>query len=314
MKYRQKIIVIAWLVGFFLGGMVFAAEVSSAVPSDINLHREAKEAIYNKEWDHAVQLLQKLDSQYPGSVLRVEALYWLAYSLEKQNKKNEALQLLNRLIETYKDNEWADDAKMLRVRISADLCRQGFPQYRRYIMAAVQQESNEDIDLKMMALDILIRLDRPAALAILEKFYKKNPDPEIRDNIIFILRRCGENQLIARLSALNQKKGIVTLKEMKNAYGYISKPIIVPQLIHRVDPVYPREALEEGVTGDVTLIATLDKKGYVQYVVATKGAHPLLAEAAEKAVKQWKFFPYTRKGSRVSAACIIVLNFDLEKN
>jgi len=304
--------VTAWLIGLLLSGMMLLAS-----PGDIMLHKEGKKAIYEKDWERAIQLFQQIDTQFPGSTLRVEALYWLAYSLEKQGKELEALNLLNRLIKTYKNNEWVDDAKILRVRISAGLITQGAPQYRQYIMEAVQTENNEQIDLKMVALDALIRLDRQKALFILEKLYIKSKNPGIKENIIFILRRVGENKMISRLTGTKKKVGRITIKDIKEGYTYFNlrfKTVTPPRLDRRVEPVYPREALEEGISGAVNLKVVINRKGDVSHVEVSKETHPLLAAAAEKAVRQWKFFPYTRKGKRMDIGCVVTINFSIEKD
>ncbi len=307
-----KKVAITWLIVFLLYGvMLFASQ------SDIMLHKQGKKAIYEKDWNQAIQLFQQIDTQFPGSTLRVEASYWIAYSLEKQDKELEALNLLNRLIKTYKNNEWVDDAKILRIRISANLIAQGAPQYRQYIMEAVQTGNNEQIDVKMVALDALIRLDRQQALPILEKLYKKSKNPEIKENIIFILRRFGEDKMISRLTETKRKIGKITIKEIKAAYLCFDlhmKTVAPPRLDRRVEPVFPREALEEGVSGDVNLKILIDRKGDVSHVKVDKETHPLLAAAAEKAVKQWKFFPYTRKGKRLNIGCIVTINFSIEQD
>jgi TonB family protein len=287
-----------------------------ALQSDITLHKQGKKSIYEKDWDRAIRLFQQIDTQFPGSTLRVEALYWIAYCLEKQGKELEALNLLNRLIKTYKNNEWVDDAKILRVRISANLIAQGTHQYRQYIMEAIQTENNEQVDVKMVALDALIRLDRQQALSIMEQLYKKSKNPEIKENIIFILRRFDENKMISRLTETKKKVGRITIKDIKEAYTYFNlhmKTVAPPRLERRVEPVYPREALEEGVSGDVNLKVLIDRKGDVSYVEVGKETHPLLAAAAEKAVRQWKFFPYTRKGKRMNLGCVVTINFSIER-
>jgi TonB family protein len=311
MKNQGKIIAISWLIGLLLSGMMLFA-----LQSDITLHKEGKKAIYEKDWNRATRLFQQIDTRFPGSTFRVEALYWLAYSLEKQDKELEALKLLNQLIETYKNNEWVDDAKILRVRISAGLITQGAPQYRQYIMEAVQTESKEQNHVKMVALDALIRLDRQQALSILEKLYKKSKNPEIKENIIFILRRFGENKMISRLTSTKKRIGRITIKEIKEGYTYFNlrlKTVTPPRLDRRVEPVYPREALEESVSGDVNLKVVINRKGDVSYVEVGKETHPLLAAAAKKAVRQWKFFPYTRKGKRMNIGCVVTINFSIEK-
>jgi len=58
----------------------------------------------------------------------------------------------------------------------------------------------------------------------------------------------------------------------------------------RVPPVYPEIARRMHVGGEVKLEATVDAQGKVKDVKTVSG-NRMLAEAAEDAVRQWKFAP-----------------------
>jgi TonB family protein len=58
----------------------------------------------------------------------------------------------------------------------------------------------------------------------------------------------------------------------------------------RVSPIYPEIAKRMKIGGVVKLEATVDPEGKVTGVKALSG-NRMLAEAAENAVKQWKFVP-----------------------
>ena len=58
----------------------------------------------------------------------------------------------------------------------------------------------------------------------------------------------------------------------------------------RVPPVYPEIAKRLKISGEVKLEAVVDAQGKVKSVKAVSGNH-VLGEAAEEAVKQWKFEP-----------------------
>jgi TonB family protein len=311
MNNRKKIIVMVCWLGFFWGTAFFI----SAEQTAFALQKEGKKAIYEKDWDRAVQLFQKLESGFPGSKLRGEALYWLAYSLEKQDRQIKALHYLNRLIETYRGDEWVDDARILRVQIAADLTWKGFSNYYRYVIEAAQAGDDGQLDVKMAGLDALMRLDPQKALPLLEKLYRENEDPDVRDSVIFILRHFNESKVIAALSGSQQRKEAIIIGDLKYAYTYPPlKRAVPPPLVKRVEPAYPKEALEQGIAGKVILKVAIGKKGGVLQAVAVKGAHPLLAGAAEKALKQWKFLPYTKKGRRLEVYGIVTLDFSLEQN
>jgi TonB family protein len=79
-------------------------------------------------------------------------------------------------------------------------------------------------------------------------------------------------------------------------------------LISRAEPVYPAEAKAAGVTGRVVLDATIDKDGRVSKVSTVQG-HPLLAQAAEDAVREWRYKPTMLNGTPVETQTRITLNF-----
>ncbi|HEY2731035.1 MAG TPA: TonB-dependent receptor [Polyangia bacterium] len=68
----------------------------------------------------------------------------------------------------------------------------------------------------------------------------------------------------------------------------LTKP---PAIAKNVEPVYPPEAFEAGLTGDVTLALDLDAAGRVTAATVTKGAGHGFDEAAAEAAKQMEFSP-----------------------
>jgi protein TonB len=67
------------------------------------------------------------------------------------------------------------------------------------------------------------------------------------------------------------------------------------QVIHRVHPVYPKQARAKKLHGTVVLQAIIDKKGRVNSLQLVSG-DPILAQAAADAVKQWRYKPYSHNG------------------
>jgi TonB family protein len=61
-------------------------------------------------------------------------------------------------------------------------------------------------------------------------------------------------------------------------------------LLTRVEPDYPETLQRLGIGGIVRLRLTISRKGEVESI-AVVGGNPILAEAAEKAVKQWVYSP-----------------------
>lgn len=80
---------------------------------------------------------------------------------------------------------------------------------------------------------------------------------------------------------------------------------VVPKPISRVMPAYPASAAKEHVWGDVVLDVTLKEDGTVDRVDLIDG-HPLLAEAAASAVRQWRYRPLLVKGKPVVKFVVVV--------
>jgi TonB family protein len=71
----------------------------------------------------------------------------------------------------------------------------------------------------------------------------------------------------------------------------LASDVTAPQLIKRVDPVYPQEAKQAGIEGTVVIAAQTDSSGNVTRLEILKGAHSTLNQAAAQAVIQWEYQP-----------------------
>jgi protein TonB len=80
------------------------------------------------------------------------------------------------------------------------------------------------------------------------------------------------------------------------------------ELLHKVEPIYPRLAVLSNVHGEVRLHAIIAKDGTIQSLSVISG-HPLLANAAMEAVKQWRYRPYVLNKEPVEVDTFITVNF-----
>lgn len=64
-----------------------------------------------------------------------------------------------------------------------------------------------------------------------------------------------------------------------------------------VQPVFPREAMNEGITGVVKLYADIGADGIPRGMWPVNSPTPILAQAAIDAVRQWRYTPRTCKAS-----------------
>jgi len=86
-----------------------------------------------------------------------------------------------------------------------------------------------------------------------------------------------------------------------------------PVLIRKVEPVYPAAAAEQKAQGAVSFQATITKDGAVTNLKLISG-DPLLSQAAQQAISQWKFRPAVLNGEPVEVTQTIVVKFNLAPN
>jgi protein TonB len=79
-------------------------------------------------------------------------------------------------------------------------------------------------------------------------------------------------------------------------------------ITHKVPPVYPPDALADGVAGVVVLKAAINEKGAV-YEVSPVSGPQALARAAMDAVKKWQYQPSLLNGTPVRVETEITVNF-----
>jgi protein TonB len=83
-------------------------------------------------------------------------------------------------------------------------------------------------------------------------------------------------------------------------------------LVTKVTPAYPALAKQARVQGTVSYMATINRDGTIQNLELISG-HPLLAEAATEAVKQWVYKPTLLNGNPVEVVTQIDVNFTLSQ-
>jgi periplasmic protein TonB len=90
----------------------------------------------------------------------------------------------------------------------------------------------------------------------------------------------------------------------------VNYEVIKGYKIHDATPWYPPLAAKAHIQGDVILHAIIDTTGNVTRLRVLSG-HPLLAQSALDAVKQWKYRPYLLEGKPVEVDTTITVKFHL---
>jgi protein TonB len=79
-------------------------------------------------------------------------------------------------------------------------------------------------------------------------------------------------------------------------------------IIEQVRPVYPPLAKQARIQGVVVLEAVIGKDGTIQNLRVITG-HPLLIQAAQNAVGQWRYKPTMLNNEPVEVVTTITVNF-----
>jgi TonB family protein len=82
-----------------------------------------------------------------------------------------------------------------------------------------------------------------------------------------------------------------------------------PEVLHRVEAVYPDEARSAGASGSVIVEVLIDRSGFVVEAAVVKAMGHGLSEAAVEAVKQWQFAPSMLDRVPVPVTCEVTLEF-----
>jgi HEAT repeat protein len=179
--------------------------------------REGRDLIESEDWPQAAEKFQGFVKEYPKDKDVDAALYWLAYALKKQGKKDEAAPPLLRLIKEFPKSSWRREAEAMLVELGyGDAVNQALTK---------AQTDNENCEMKILALQSLFEADEdraisyssqvlktssadcpalraaavslrgehggPRATPILLEIARSNPDLKLR---LTAIRRLGENE------------------------------------------------------------------------------------------------------------------------
>jgi HEAT repeat protein len=158
-------------------------------------YREGQRALERKDWDEAARIFASLADSGGGET--DAALYWKAYADWKLQRKKESLEGLRRLLSSYPESAWADDAKALELEVrgaKAWKVEAKAPKIdaNTKVDASVKVEvrttkSDEDEELKLYALDGLMQVDSDKAVPVLERLLAGDASPRVKERALFVL-------------------------------------------------------------------------------------------------------------------------------
>jgi HEAT repeat protein len=166
-----------------------------------DLYENGTAALDEGQWEKAARAFAQA-AQLTGD--RVEgSLYWKAYSENKLGRRADALATLEDLKRRFPKGRWSNDASALEVELNGRTAR---------------PESQEDDELKLVAINSLINSDPERALPLLQKILQGPQSPKMKQRALFVLAQNGSPQARQIVAEIARGKSNPELQETAIKY------------------------------------------------------------------------------------------------
>ncbi|MFB3855605.1 MAG: HEAT repeat domain-containing protein [Vicinamibacterales bacterium] len=154
-----------------------------------DLYNRGKSALDRGRWAAAIESFDAVAGMKGPKA--DGALYWKAYAQNRLGQRAESLVTLQELQKNYPKSAWLNDAKVLEMEV------------RQAVGQPVRPEAETDEDLKLLALNTLIRSEPERSIPMLEKVLQGDNSPRVKSRAIFVLSQSKSPQsreILARLA------------------------------------------------------------------------------------------------------------------
>lgn len=155
------------------------ADARAAAIAAQEAYARAAAALDRGEYERAVDLYREISRQRGAQ--SDAASYWMAYAMAKNGQARAAMRAIAELRRAYPRSEWIDDARYLEAELRA----------RTGGTTPGQTEAEE---MRMYALNALIRRDPERALPALEAILQGDSSPEMKRRALFVLLQSGTDR------------------------------------------------------------------------------------------------------------------------
>jgi VWFA-related protein len=173
-----------------------AGNSSASNEPDSSLYADGTRAINEGRWSDAIEVFAKVAQQHGDHA--DGALYWKAYAENKQGKAKPALKTCVELRREFPKSRWIDECGALEIEIRA---KNGEP---------VQPNAEKDENLKLLALNSLMRKNEALAVAQIQEILESNSSEALKKGAEFILAQGHSNQARELLAQIAQKRNAST--------------------------------------------------------------------------------------------------------
>jgi HEAT repeat protein len=161
-------------------------------PAD-SLYREARRALSDANYTRAAELFGRIRERYPNSTYTADAYYWQAFSLQKNDRLDEALRLLDEQGRRFPNANTRREARTLTARIRGELARRGDANAAQETIEGAERAAvscpDEDDDIRIAAVNGILQMDAERAMPILKKIIARRDacSIELRRKAMFIV-------------------------------------------------------------------------------------------------------------------------------
>jgi HEAT repeat protein len=156
---------------------------------------EGRALLTEQKWQQAAVTFSKFLADYPADRNIDAAMYWLAYASEKQGDNKRADMVLGNLLRSYPRSTWADDAKVLQVKVRTKL---GLP--------VNQPQVSDEAQLQIIALQTLCQNNPPGCAARVAEVLSSNAAPVVKEAGITLLGKHGGAEAVPALLRLSRSE------------------------------------------------------------------------------------------------------------
>jgi hypothetical protein len=172
------------------------APAASSAP-DSSLYADGTRAINEGRWSDAEAIFAKVASQ--AGPHADGALYWKAYAENRQERASRALDTCAQLRHDFPASSWVHECGALEIEIHA---RSGKP---------LEPSAGQDDDLRLLALNSLLRRDEPRALAQIQEILNGDSSEKLKKEAQFILGNHYSDATYAQIVRLSYVEGDVRI-------------------------------------------------------------------------------------------------------
>lgn len=205
MKYLRMMILVLLASSF----SSYPAWADDAASKDQELFNQGKILLFDKKWEEARNIFQRVLREYPKSTLVGQASYFTGRCLQMQGKEVEALQAYEQFLQKYPNELYLpSEARNAVLDLAATLVEKGDTTYSDRITAGL---SSQQKDARYFAAIRSSYLGDPKikemSIRVLREILEKEKERDLVDRAKIALLRLDPNALSKPPGASDRKKG-----------------------------------------------------------------------------------------------------------